>query len=156
MRFARRVLRTATQTMGRVAMRKCGHSDAPRPMVSRRRNPPSLWSRRSRDSTAPFHHSCRGPGTGRNTRMKSTRNTVLPKSTAVRRKSYKLHSLGKLTATLCLLFALALDLHSQVTVSANLTDGTGATYRTAYLHFQLLNCGDIIVMAQAFRSSSIA
>jgi hypothetical protein len=27
-------------------------------------------------------------------------------------------------------------------VSANLTDGTGATYRTAYLHFQLLNCGD--------------
>jgi hypothetical protein len=29
-----------------------------------------------------------------------------------------------------------------VTVSANLTDGTGATYRTAYLHFQLLNCGD--------------
>jgi hypothetical protein len=31
---------------------------------------------------------------------------------------------------------------AQVTVSANLTDGTGATYRTAYLHFQLLNCGD--------------
>ena len=70
------------------------------------------------------------------------RNTVLPEVTAVRRKSYNLHFLGKITATFCLLFALALNLHSQVTVSANLTDGTGATYRTAYLHFQLLNCGD--------------
>ena len=45
-------------------------------------------------------------------------------------------------ATLSLFFALALTVHAQVTVSANLTDGTGATYRTAYLHFQLLNCGD--------------
>jgi hypothetical protein len=38
--------------------------------------------------------------------------------------------------------AFALTSQAQVTVSANLTDGTGATYRTAYLHFQLLNCGD--------------
>lgn len=30
---------------------------------------------------------------------------------------------------------------SQVTVTANLTDGTGTTYRTAFLHFQLVNCG---------------
>lgn len=64
------------------------------------------------------------------------------KITEVRRKRYDLHFLGKLTTTLCLFFALALNLHSQVTVSASLTDGTGALYRTAYLHFQLLNCGD--------------
>jgi hypothetical protein len=64
------------------------------------------------------------------------------KNTADHRKSYKLRLLLKFTASLCFFFALALNLHSQVTVSANLTDGTGATYRTAYLHFQLLNCGD--------------
>lgn len=64
------------------------------------------------------------------------------RNTANRRKSYKLRFLLKITATFCFFFALALNVHSQVTVSANLTDGTGATYRTAYLHFQLLNCGD--------------
>ena len=51
------------------------------------------------------------------------------------RKSYKLDFLLKFYASFCLFFAFALNLHSQVTVSANLTDGTGATYRTAYLHF---------------------
>ena len=61
---------------------------------------------------------------------------------ANRRNSSLLHNLYKISATLCLFLTLALNLHSQVTVSANLTDATGATYRTAYLHFQLLNCGD--------------
>jgi hypothetical protein len=28
------------------------------------------------------------------------------------------------------------------TVNATLTDGTGTIYRTAYLHFQLVNCGN--------------
>ena len=51
--------------------------------------------------------------------------------------SRKLYSLPSAFSSL-----LALNLHSQVTVSASLTDGTGALYRTAYLHFQLLNCGD--------------
>ena len=60
---------------------------------------------------------------------------------AVRRKRY-VHFLSKITATVCFFFAFSLNLHSQVTVFANLTDGTGAAYRTAYLHFQLLNCGD--------------
>ena len=30
---------------------------------------------------------------------------------------------------------------NKVTVTATLTDGTGTTYRTGYLHFQLVNCG---------------
>lgn len=38
-------------------------------------------------------------------------------------------------------FAFALPSLSQVTVTASLTDGTGTVYRTAYLHFQLQNCG---------------
>jgi hypothetical protein len=66
------------------------------------------------------------------------------KNTAVRKKRYSLRFSLKITAplTLCLFFALALNLHSQVTVSANVTDGMGATFRTASLHFQLLNCSD--------------
>ena len=72
-----------------------------------------------------------------------TKSTVLPETTANRRKSCKLRFLAKITATIWFFFALALTcVHAQVTVSANLTDGTGATYRTAYLHFQLLNWGD--------------
>jgi len=34
----------------------------------------------------------------------------------------------------------------QVTVTPNLTDGTGTTDRTAYLHFQLVNCGANILV----------
>ena len=30
---------------------------------------------------------------------------------------------------------------SEVCVTATLTDGTGTTYKTGYLHFQLQNCG---------------
>jgi hypothetical protein len=58
------------------------------------------------------------------------------------RKSYNLDFLTKIYLILCFFFALAVTSDAQVTVSANLTDGTGATFRTAYLHFQLLNCGD--------------
>lgn len=61
---------------------------------------------------------------------------------AVHRKRYKLEFLPKIYATFCLFFAFAVISQAQVTVSANLTDGTCATYRTVYLHFQLLNCGD--------------
>ena len=38
----------------------------------------------------------------------------------------------------CLLAPLSF---SQVSVIANLLDGTGSTYKTGYLHFQLENCG---------------
>jgi hypothetical protein len=41
----------------------------------------------------------------------------------------------------CLL-AWASSAVGQVTVTANLTDGTGTTSRTAYLQFQLENCGN--------------
>ena len=41
-----------------------------------------------------------------------------------------------------ILLTLCSSAYSQiVSVNANLLDGTGATYRTGYLHFQLENCG---------------
>ncbi len=36
---------------------------------------------------------------------------------------------------------LRLQAGTQVTVTATLTDETGAIYKTAYLHFQPINCG---------------
>ena len=38
-------------------------------------------------------------------------------------------------------FAFSFSSLAQVTVTDTLTDGTGTTYKTAYLHFQLNNCG---------------
>lgn len=51
--------------------------------------------------------------------------------------------------SLLLLCAAALPLSAQVSINTNLTTGTMTTgvanlYRTAYLHFQLINCGDNI------------
>jgi hypothetical protein len=135
MRFARPVLRTGPQTTAEPLWRGTCRSDAQRPMVLRRRNLPSLWPRHSRDSGAPFHPSRRG--------QKPAAVELRDQRTVLSCLNNSAPSLlVKFSASFCLFFALALNLHSQVTVSANLTDGTGATYRTAYLHFQLLNCGD--------------
>jgi hypothetical protein len=38
----------------------------------------------------------------------------------------------------------ALSAMAEVSITATLTDGTGTIYRTAYLHFQLVNCGQNI------------
>ena len=51
--------------------------------------------------------------------------------------------------SLLLLCAAAIPLSAQVSINTNLTTGTMTTgvanlYRTAYLHFQLINCGDNI------------
>jgi hypothetical protein len=86
-----------------------------------------------RDSRALFHPSRGG----------SKSSAVELRAVLFRlRNNPALSLLLKISASLYLFFALALTVHAQVTVSANLTDGTGATCRTAYLHFQLLNCGD--------------
>lgn len=58
----------------------------------------------------------------------------------LQRTILKLKRLSKLFWLLAVTFA-AFAAPAQVTVNATLTDGTGTVYRTAYLHFQLQNCG---------------
>lgn len=42
---------------------------------------------------------------------------------------------------LCPILKPVVSALSQVTVTPTLSDGTGTVYRTAFLHFQLVNCG---------------
>jgi hypothetical protein len=47
----------------------------------------------------------------------------------------------RVSATLGALLMLSALSLAQVSIAANLDDGTGSIYRTAHLHFQLQNCG---------------